>query len=247
MKKILKFKLNGKFGFFKYPFTSPNKLKKTYNIPPRTTILGILGSIIGLEGFQNFIGDEPEYYEKLKHINMFICMNKIPQKKLITYNSLNSFAKNIALDSNVIIQEEILLNPEYEIGLLLDENLEYDKKILDTFNRKFISSKYHIYLGKNEFFANISEIEIFDENNFVVEELDSVENLKSIVFKKFVDFNKTKDELVIETFSRDINFTKKRLKTINKEVIFLLEQDNEVYFNSNLKLYNLNGNYYFMF
>lgn len=247
MKQILKFQLKGDFAHFNYPFTSPNKLKKSYSIPPRTTILGLLGSVIGLSGFQDFEGDEPDFYAKLKHIKMFISLNKIPLKKLITYNSLNSFANNINKNPNVMINEEILLNPKYEIGLLLDDEYDVDRKILEHINPDKVTSEYHIYLGKNEFFAIIDNVELFDEKNFLMEKKDFVEELDSIISKDLVDFGEQQDDVLIDVFSKNISYIDKKLKTLNEEIVLLLGDGKELYLNLPVELYKISDKYYYMF
>ncbi len=257
MQKILQFKLSGKFAHFKFPFTSPNFLKKSFTIPPRTTILGLLGSIIGLDGFQQY-GDEakePEYYEKLKHIPIAVTLNKIPSKQLIKYNSLNSFANNSKQDGeNVIIKEEILLNPEYNITLLLDDSIEEDKEIIKCINKNNVKSKYHIYLGKNEFFANINEVEIYSSEDFTLKEYKEIEKLSSIIPLNLLNDGIAYENLVYDSFSRNINFFEKRLKTERCEVgyfIFGKDKDDDeidyIKFQKPVELLNLNNNFYYFF
>jgi CRISPR-associated protein Cas5 subtype I-B len=249
MEKILVFNLKGKFAHFRYPFTSPNKLKKTYILPPKSTILGMLGSIIGLEGFQNFENRdfEPQYYKSLKHIKLYIGLYHLPLKKLIQYNSLNSFSKNIEKDPNVIIKEEILLNPIYQIGLLLDDNLIFDKLILESIGQKCPISNYHIYLGKNEFFANISNVKTYNNSEFTKCKVNFIENLNSIIYKKYIDFDETKDDLIFDTFSKSIDFVSGKLKTNNEEICFSISMENEIYLKDYLDLYSLGNKYYFFF
>ena len=249
MKQILFFELGGKFAHFKFPFTSPNFLKKSFSIPPKTTVLGILGSIIGLNGFQNYELNEPEYYSKLKHIPITIHLDKIPMKSVIQYNSLNSFAKDIADNPNVIIKEEILLEPNYKIGLILDDSNENDRLLIELFNKKKISSKYHIYLGKNEFFANISNIKLFRENEFEIVNVSEVEHLNSIIPISFLNLNILYEHLIYESFSKDINFSDKKLKTVLCEIGFFIEEEKEnvITFNTELKLYKIGNNHYYFF
>lgn len=250
MEKIIQFDLSGKFAHFKFPFTSPNFLKKSFLIPPRTTILGILGSIIGLNGFQQYgESNEPEYYEKLKHIKIGIGMNCFPSKKLIIYNSLNSFARNIALNPNVMIKEEILLNPSYKIILLLNFNNEYDKKLYDFIKQE--KATYHLYLGKNEFFANITNFKEFDENQFTQKNTNECESINTIFPLEYINFDEEyQNSIIIDSFSKDIDFSEKKLKTKLCEVAFILDsksQKENISFNEKLNLYEIENKNYYLF
>ncbi|MDD3160140.1 MAG: CRISPR-associated protein Cas5 [Candidatus ainarchaeum sp.] len=255
MKKILKFSLSGKFGHFKFPFTSPNHLKKTYSIPPRTTLLGILGAIIGLKGFQDYDSGLPEYYEKLNHIPISIVLTDFPKRYLIKYNSLNSFANNSKdVSPNMIISEELLLNPNYEILLILDDINEIDKTLLSAFDSNQVKSTFPIYLGKNEFFAEITNIEIFDFSEKFVESCESSMNLKSIIPSKFIDYRKDLSEEVsngvLDSFSYDIDFSDMKLKTKFIEVFYFLKDlqlRDSIKFKNKLNLIKLNGEKYFFF
>ncbi len=252
MQKILQFKLSGKFAHFKFPFTSPNFLKKSFSILPRTTILGLMGSIIGLNGLQQY-NDEvelPEYYGKLKHIPVAITINKIPLKRLIKYNSLNSFANNAKQDGgNIIIKEEILLNPEYIITLLLDDSINEDKEIMRYLNEENIKSKYHIYLGKNEFFANITNIKISLSDEFKIQEYNEIERLNSIIPINLLDTSIVYENLIYDSFSKNIDFSEKKLKTKLCEVGYFINEEkrNNIHFKKSIKLLNLNNNFYYFF
>lgn len=249
MKKAVFFQLTGSFAHFKFPFTSPNYLKKSFSIPPRTTILGILGSVLGINGFQQYEENEPEYYAKLKHIPITICVQNIPKKMLAVYNSLNSFAKNIPKEPMVNIKEEVLLNPKYKIGLILDEELETDKKLLESLaSFPLPYSKYHIYLGKNEFFAQISNIMVYGENEFCIETPKSIEKLSSIIPSKYIDLSKPYEHHTLDYFSQNISFKNKELRSDCCEVVYFRESEseNEIEFNG-AELLKVGGTYYYLF
>lgn len=160
LNKLLIFKLYGSFGHFNQPIS--NRLRNTYSTIPKPQLLGIIGSLIGLDGYKNK-DTIPEYYSILKNLKVFIKhLNLNNHKFMVTYNSFNSFLNN-RVDSglpNVIINEQILLNPNYEIGLLVNENDEIHAKIINNIQK--CQSVFPIYLGKNEFFANIKYISLND-------------------------------------------------------------------------------------
>lgn len=252
MRKIIQFDLNGKFAHFKFPFTSPNFLKKSFNIPPRTTILGILGAVIGLKGFQQYSeSKEPEYYEKLKHIKLGIKINCLPLKKLIIYNSLNSFAKNIAKDPNVLIKEEVLLDPSYTITLLLDLSNLVDNKLYEFIKKRI--STYHLYLGKNEFFANINNFKEFKDAEFEKTSVSICEcrSLCTIIPLEFINFDeKYQNGIIIDSFSEDIDFTEQKLKTKLCEVGYILnpkDQEEDLQLNKEVEFYVIEHKNHYLF
>ena len=69
-KKIISFDLNAEFGFFKKPDINDG-IYLTYNMLHKPALLGIIGAIIGLKGYERN-GVLPEYYNKLKHIKVGI-------------------------------------------------------------------------------------------------------------------------------------------------------------------------------
>lgn len=158
--KLLKFRLYGNFAHFNQP--ASNLFKNTYSIIPKPHLLGILGAVVGLRGYVNN-DTVPEYYEKLNDIKIYIITkNKTDRKFVVNYNSLNSFLNNRkdVSSPNVIIKEQVMMDPDYEIGLVLNEENELHKKIINNIQNN--KSVFNIYFGKNEFPANIKYISLED-------------------------------------------------------------------------------------
>jgi len=156
--KLLIFRLYGSFAHFNQPIS--NRFRNTYSIIPKPQLLGLIGSIAGLEGYKNR-STLPEFYRIIGNLKVFIKPNNNYDKKFIVkYNSLNSFLNNRVdtASPNVIINEQVLLYPDYEIGLLLDENNDLHNTIIENIQHN--RSVFHIYLGKNEFFANVQYISL---------------------------------------------------------------------------------------
>lgn len=189
----LKFNLSGKTAIFKRPDVNSNCLF-TYSHIHKPALLGILGAICGFGGYnQQKAGNEkysvgrrkadvfdyPEYYEKLKDIKVAI----IPKEPtFVTKNQ--SFNNSVGYASkeeggNLIVVEQWLENPSWEIFVMLGES-EVSENLKNRFlNREFV---YIPYLGKNDHFANITDIEIV--------ELQSTKNCKkidSLIFAKYLD------------------------------------------------------------
>lgn len=158
--KMLRFRLSGQFAHFNQPIS--NQFKNTYSIVPKPQILGLLGAIAGLSGYKDS-KTRPEYYEKLKETKLFIkVMTDNEIKFVVEYNSMNSYLNN-RIDSgtpNVIIKEQVLMAPNFEIGVVVDEENVLHQKIIESIKNK--KSVLQIYLGKNEFPANIEFISLDD-------------------------------------------------------------------------------------
>lgn len=160
--KTLTFKLSGETGFFKQPDVNTYQYF-TYGNIHKIALLGILGSILGLGGYHQQKKDEdyPEFYEKLKHLQIAIRpLNEqgyIPKKVQIFNNSVGYASKEEG--GNLIVKEQWLENPAWQIYLLL-ENLE-ELPLLQTLKSRLIEKRfvYLPYLGKNDHYANVEAVE----------------------------------------------------------------------------------------
>ena len=170
--KVLKFKLGGQFAFFKNPEVNSN-CYFTFNNIHKIALMGILGAILGLKGY-NQQGDNeyPEFYEKLKGLKLAIVPNRdvCPNKKMQTFNNSTMF-HNKGSDSfgaNLIVIEEWIENPSWDIYLQINEDSEIENELLSRITEsRYI---YVPYLGKNDHFANITDVEVFSEDNMKVVE-----------------------------------------------------------------------------
>ncbi|TYQ16313.1 UNVERIFIED_CONTAM: CRISPR-associated protein Cas5h [Acetivibrio alkalicellulosi] len=163
----LKFRLYGKTAFFKKPDVN-SFVYFTYNNIHKIALLGLLGSIIGFSGYslqydfnktkKDNNMDYPEFYDKLKDFKLAIVpISKgggFP-KKIQQFNNGVGYASREE-GGNLIVREQWLENPCWEIYILENGSLEY-KKI----NEYLISSKcvFMPYLGKNDHIASIDQVE----------------------------------------------------------------------------------------
>jgi CRISPR-associated protein Cas5h len=172
--RVLKFTLCGKTAFFKKPEVN-SYLYFTYGNIHKVALLGIFGAILGYGGYnQQKAGVYPEFYEKLKDIKLSIVPNNpkgfIP-KKVQTFNNSVGYASK-ELGGNLIVKEQWLENPSWDIYLLVrdDESRKISEYIID---KKAI---YAPYLGKNDHYANITEVEVIDNVN-EIQDIDSIDCL----------------------------------------------------------------------
>ena len=102
--KILKFTLEGKTAFFKKPDVN-TYLYFTYGNIHKVALLGIFGSILGLGGYNQMSmynsrspkekKKYPDFYEKLKHIQLSIVPRSdkgLINKKVQSFNNSVGYA-----------------------------------------------------------------------------------------------------------------------------------------------------------
>lgn len=148
--KLISFDLKADFAFFRKPDTNAT-INLSYNIIHRPAVLGILGAIIGLEGYKEK-GQMPQYYDVLKNVKIGIEPLNHDKgnytKTNIKYSNTVGYANKGA---NFLTEELTLVNPEYRIYLLLDETEDNQKQLAE--NLKKGCAEFIPYLGKNEFTA----------------------------------------------------------------------------------------------
>lgn len=158
--KALKFTLSGKTAFFKRPEVNTYYYFTFGNIH-KVALLGIFGAILGYQGY-NATKDKglPEFYQKLHNLKISIIpRNKkgYISKKIQYFNNSVGYASN-ELGGNLIVKEQWLENPIWDILVLLDCQ-EADKLASALLNNCCI---YIPYLGKNDHPADISNVKIIE-------------------------------------------------------------------------------------
>ena len=148
--KLISFDLKADFAFFRIPDTNAT-INLSYNIIHRPAVLGVLGAILGLDGYKEK-GKLPQYYEVLKDVRIGVEPLNHDKgnytKTNIKYSNTVGYANK---GTNFLTEELTLVKPEYRIYLLLDEDNGYQKQLLD--NIRDGCAEFIPYLGKNEFTA----------------------------------------------------------------------------------------------
>lgn len=170
MAETIKFDLSAKMAIIKKP--ESNEVYFTYNFPHKIMIFGILGAIMGLNGYNYYalkkylkkpVNELPEFYDKLQDLKIAI----IPQigrrnfnRKIQTFNNSVGYASK-ENGNNLVVQEQWLEKPYWQIYILENDTEEYRKIKEYLLNRK---CEYIPYIGKNDHFANIENVEILETN-----------------------------------------------------------------------------------
>ncbi|MCU7667769.1 type I-B CRISPR-associated protein Cas5b [Bacillus thuringiensis] len=159
--KGIAFELKGDFAFFKKPDVNQENYF-TYSHIHKVALTGILGAIIGLDGYsqtkRNNSGEErifPEFYQKLKDLRISIVPHGDRgyfSRKIQTFTNTTGFANK---RSNLIVKEQWLENPHWTIYLLPSDEME--EGLFDTLADYLINKKAEFipYLGKNDHYASI--------------------------------------------------------------------------------------------
>ncbi|MDT8719413.1 type I-B CRISPR-associated protein Cas5 [Clostridium sp. 19966] len=180
--KALKFNLSGKTAFFKKPDVN-TYLYFTYGCIHKIAVLGILGSVLGLEGYNQQEDKEyPDFYAELSALKIAIVPKNsrgyIPKKVQIFNNSVGYASQEEG--GNLIVKEQWLESPSWDMYICLEENVCGEAIEKNFLNRSF---KYVPYLGKNDHFADIKAVQIIS-----MEEAKDFSRVDSLFLKKHFEF-----------------------------------------------------------
>jgi CRISPR-associated protein Cas5h len=259
--EVIKFRLEGKFGFFKKPDVN-TYLYFTYGNIHKVALLGILGAILGYKGYNQMAfkkkyqkqfkdsfdknkEEYPEFYEKLKNLKIAVEPNNVSlNKKVQVFNNSVGYASK-EKGGNLIVKEQWLENPSWNIYVVLEG--EQGRKIKEALiNRDFV---YIPYLGKNDHLADIKDVQLISD----VEEINEPNSVQSLFIKDNFQLVENYDSDELDEFDMIDNGITSIFKYEEKLPISLEETTNKyelksfVYTNSNLKkkgnvsVYNLCG------
>lgn len=170
MQETIKFDLTANMAIIKKP--ESNETYYTYRFPHKIMLLGMLGAIIGLNGYNYYalkkqlgekVNELPEFYSKLEKLKVAI-IPKIKDNnfkyKIQTFNNSVGYASKEE-GNNLVVKEQWLEKPYWEVYILQDDSEEYSKIKDYLINQK---CEYIPYIGKNDHFADIKNVEIKNAN-----------------------------------------------------------------------------------
>ncbi len=204
--KFISFDLKAEMGFFKKPDINDG-IYLTYNMLHKPTLLGILGAIVGLQGYQTN-GVLPVYYEKLKHLKIGVTPldsdNGNYSKEVVKYNNGTGFANS---DGILNITEQILIKPSYRCYLLLNCDNEIEQLLYDHIMR--YEAEFIPYMGKNDFSAWWENVKEYDAIPFEVKgnyKISSIfaktEAVSKYIVRSMAMFSQVSQEPVFVYFER---------------------------------------------
>lgn len=249
--ECIKFTLKGRTGFLKQPIMN-NGIFMTFGNIHKPAALGILGAILGLAGYselnikKGFLKENiknPEYYEKLKDIQISVVPNKSYfNKKMEHYNNSVGYANR---DGGTLqVSEQWLYNPSWDIYLLKGT---IEDKLWEQL-KKYITEgllEYPIYLGSRTHHAEIENPEIIDitlakegcsarcislyrdtESSVSNDDSYSLENERIFYYKEELPIDLDNKNIYI---TEKLCFTNKKMQVLNNEK-FYMYQDKLLYF-----------------
>ena len=193
MKEVISFELSGDYGLFKKPWC--NREQQSFLIPPKTSIVGLLSAIIGL--------DKKEYLEKISFSDVkygvevletitreMHGINFMHGRGLskITKKLSNPYRNPSSKGSISPTRLEYLKNPKYLIYLRLENDLfERLKQFLMEEKCVFPPS-----LGQTNLFAKICDYKVHNLN------IKAISETSCAVPSEFVDVEKLKGKFFTE-------------------------------------------------
>lgn len=199
--KLVSIDIKSDFGFFRKPETN-NTINVSYNMIHKPAVLGILGAIIGLRGYEKK-GELPEYYRLLHSVMIGVqpleSDNGNYTKTLVKYSNTIGYANKGA---TFLTEELILVKPAYRIYLLLDEADEYQKELMTSLKNGHAA--YVPYFGKNEFTA------WWDKDSYTEYKFEKVQDISESVeivtlFEKNQVMNENTEMPELDFFSTDFS------------------------------------------
>ena len=189
---IIEMDIWSNFGSFSKPFSNTGGLL-TYLIPPKTSVIGIIGGILGYNYHDYEIDENNNKKYKIEELyDVKISIQAIFDLKIrrIIFNCHYGNEPNL-----LNVKEDVLIKPYYKLYLSFPETLkDKEKKFLEKIKRQ--ETVYNLYMGRNEFFLNYKFKNYF-------------ENVKT---KRVIsEFNSKKDGKIYGTLERS-NIEKCRLK-----------------------------------
>jgi CRISPR-associated protein Cas5h len=194
MKKLISIDLFADFGMLKKPDTN-EPVYLTFNMLHKPALLGILGAIAGLKGFEKK-GVLPEYYIQLQNLKVGIQpLNHEKgnyQKTTISYNNTTGMASK-ETGGNLIVNEQTLVAPAFRCYFLLDIKNDLHQKI-DQHLANY-HAEYLPYFGKNECSIWWKDYKEYDD----VEDFEALESFK--IYTIYIKDKPVKDGKDIQPFN----------------------------------------------
>ena len=204
--KLISFDLKAEMGFFKKPDINDG-IYLTYNMLHKPALLGVLGAIAGLQGYQKN-GEFPEYYQKLKHLKIGISPLESENgnycKDIVAYNNGTGFALS---EGNLIVREQILIKPSYRCYLLLNVDEAIERVLYERILKH--EAEFLPYMGKNDFSAwweNVQEHQFCpftaNSNYKIVSIFAKTEAVSEHIVRSMSMFSKEAKEPIFVYFER---------------------------------------------
>lgn len=205
--QLLVFDIKGPMAHFRKFYTNSSSL--TYDFPPRTAVMGIVASILGMQ--------RDSYYDKLSSDHCHIAVQILTKTRRLTQTVNYIFVKNKPAEvtgsqgkPTQIPVEFLLPEPEaHTLSFRVFFNHD-DQEIMQKLKTRINENRYHfpVYLGITECIGHTEYVDIVEGTPFKSQRVQSVatvspsERIESIHFSEEASSKYLKDRIVID-FSED--------------------------------------------
>lgn len=171
--KIIELDIWSNFGCFSKPFSNSGGIL-TYFIPPKTSIIGMIGAVLGYR-FDDFTlneNDDKVYtIEKLNDI-------KISVQPLFSLNIKRVTFNRVSNNGIMNIHQDVLINPYYKLYIKFYDNLSNEEEL---FIKRIKNNKsvFNLYMGRNEFLLNFELKDIIESESFELTNSNKIEFFNS--------------------------------------------------------------------
>lgn len=171
------------FGCFSKPFSNTGGIL-SYLIPPKTSVIGMIGAILGYEFDDN--DDGIFSIEELFDIKLSIQPLYDLKSKRVTFNKIEGSVNKTKISN---IHQDVLINPYFKIFISFPDNLEGQEKLF--INRiKNNETVFSLYMGRNEFPLSFKLCKIFDYESIILDK-NNIDDFFSNKEKIYGSLNRT--------------------------------------------------------
>lgn len=185
--KAISFEISSNFGFFQWEKTKGDN-RITNLFISKTEVLGIIGAIIGLDGYgqtafkkKNGTSSENSFFELLNGLNVSIIPNARPE--LFEDHLIHRHMDHINKRGSLMVKMTGLIKPSYTIiinkGSVKEELFEKINEYLEKEWSEFIP-----YMGKNQYpleVKNVKNIELESVKQTEKKKINSIYKQKDIL------------------------------------------------------------------
>lgn len=168
--KVTEIDIWSTYGCFNKSFSNKGGLL-TYPLPPKTAIIGMIGSILGIDfdDYEEVEGKRVYSIEKFFDIQISIQPLFDLKTARVVFNNCDTSISNV--------YQDVLVNPKYKVFISFPNNLsEYESVFMERIENH--STIYNLYMGRNEFPLNYEYIRSFERLDKTFNDEDNIENLK---------------------------------------------------------------------
>lgn len=174
------FRVKGKYGLFKKPYTTTSALTFSCIHPP--AIKGLVGAAMGI--------DRKDLYSETNGTKVGIRVLSPVRKDLQSVKLISMKSDEFRFPANI----EFLRDVDYQISVIWDsDKLDKLEAVLKERNYSFTP-----YLGVSEFIAKLDLVGRYDALECISETIDSVIPVKCIKGAKFSEYTLFVDEIPVK-------------------------------------------------